>query len=76
MLEEHHEEFVWHVVVRGHSLLPLREVVREGRLEVGRARGKDNLVAVNGLSFNHQGNVAEFALVQDGQEVAIVHLAR
>ena len=66
MSQEHHKEVVWHVVVVGDSLLFFSEIVRERCLKVVRARGKDDLVAVNWFAFYHQGDVAELGLVQDG----------
>ena len=66
MPEEHHEEVVWHIVVVGDSLLLFSEIVREGCLKVVRARGEDDLVAVNWFAFYHQRDIAELGLVQDG----------
>ena len=72
MTQEHHEEIVGHVIVGCDSLLLFGEVVGEARLEVSRARCKNDLVAVDGLSFDHKCNVAELRLVQNGEEVALV----
>ena len=69
MSQEHHEEFVWHVVVSGHALLFLGEVVGEGCFEVDGAGGQDDLVAVDWFAFHHQRDVAELGLVQNAQEV-------
>ena len=66
MSEEHHEEVVGHIVVGSYSLFFLSEVVGEGGLKVGGARGKDNLMAVDWLAFDHQSDIAELRLVQDG----------
>ena len=66
MAQEHHEEVVRHVVVSGDSLFFLGKIVRERGLEVGRTRGQDHLVAVDGLAFDHERDVTELGLVQDG----------
>ena len=75
MTQEHHEEIVGYIIVSRDSLLLLSEVVGEARLEVGRARGQDDLVAVDGFSFDHKCNIAKFRLVQNGQEVALVDVS-
>ena len=75
MTQEHHEEIVGYVIVSCDSLLLLSEVVREARLEVGRARGQNDLVAVDGLSFDHKCDIAKLRLIQDGQEVALIDVS-
>ena len=72
MLEEHHEEVVGNVVVGSYTLLFLREIVREGRLEVVRARGQNYLVAIDGFTLHHQCDVAELWMVQDCKEVLCI----
>ena len=55
-----------------HAQVLLREVVAEQGLEVGRARGEDDLVRVDLLALDEQGDVAELFLVQDGEEVLLL----
>ena len=75
MTQEHHEEIVGYVIVGRDSLLLLSEVVGEARLKVSRARCQNDLVAVDGLSFHHKRDIAEFGLVQDRQEVALINVS-
>ena len=75
MTQEHHEEIVWYVIVSSDSLLLLSKVVGETRLEIGRARGQDDLVAVDGFSFDHKCDIAKLRLVQNGQEVALIDVS-
>ena len=75
MTQEHHEEIVWYVIVSSDSLLLLSKVVGETRLEIGRARGQDDLVAIDGFSFDHKCDIAKLRLVQNGQEVALIDVS-
>ena len=75
MTQEHHEEIVWYVIVSSDSLLLLSKVVGETRLEIGGARGQDDLVAVDGFSFDHKCDIAKLRLVQNGQEVALIDVS-
>ena len=72
MAEEHHEEVVGDIVVGGHALLLLCEVVRERGLEVGGAGGEDDLVTIDRSAFHHESDIAEVGLVQDREEVSLV----
>ena len=75
MTQEHHEEIVWYVIVSSDSLLLLSKVVGETRLEIGRARSQDDLVAIDGFSFDHKCDIAKLRLVQNGQEVALIDVS-
>ena len=72
--QEHHEEIIRHVIVGSDSLLLFSEIVGERRLEVSRARCKNDLMAVDGLAFHHKCYITKLWLVQDGQEVALVDI--
>ena len=47
----------------------LLEIMWKERSKVGWTRSKDDLVAVDGLAFNHQSNVRKVFLIQQSQEV-------
>ena len=63
--QEHHEEIVRDVVVGGDTLLLFCEIVGEAGLKIGRPGGENDLMAVDGLAFDHQRNIAELWLVED-----------
>ena len=63
--QEHHEEIVRDIVVGGDTLLLFCEIVGEAGLKIGRPGGENDLMAVNGLSFDHKCDVAELWLVED-----------
>ena len=72
MSQEHQEEVIRHIIVRGDTLFLFSKIVRELSFKVRRPRSKNDLVAVDRFAFNHQSNVAKLFLVQDRQIVSRV----
>ena len=71
MSEQCHEAIIVDIREVDHLLLLLLEVVAQRGLEVEAPGRQHHLVAVNGVAVHYQGNVREFLLVQETEQISL-----